>query len=245
MASSTSAALPEPLRPMTSMLQPRPTGVNTSSAFTPVSSGSVTCSRFIIVTCWFSRGTGLPMLGLHAPWLTSAAPGILDMPRKSSTLPNTSAPAGDSNSSNSFLVTGPCTSSTTCSTPLMMQLAWVPRVMSAAPPRMRAKARFSERCHRRTPVPPVTKAILVPNGASELRPLRMATLSCMYTTLPTFTEPSSSRSVSSWFGAEIRLLKMLISLSQSGLVSSSSSLPLARASTRGLCLNGRSLTAPR
>eukprot|EP00967_Tisochrysis_lutea_P018001 scaffold20399_cov21-Tisochrysis_lutea.AAC.1 len=53
------------------------------------------------------------MLGLHAPWLTSAAPGILDMPRKSSTLPNTSAPAGDSNSSNSFLVTGPCTSSTT------------------------------------------------------------------------------------------------------------------------------------
>eukprot|EP00967_Tisochrysis_lutea_P141371 scaffold259648_cov18-Tisochrysis_lutea.AAC.1 len=31
-----------------------------------------------------------------------------------------------------------------------MQLAWVPRVMSAAPPRMRAKARFSERCHRRT-----------------------------------------------------------------------------------------------
>eukprot|EP00983_Pelagomonas_calceolata_P109533 1159566-Pelagomonas_calceolata.AAC.13 len=36
-----------------------------------------------------------------------------------------------------------------------------------------------ERTH---PVPPVTKAILVPNGASELRPLRMATLSCMYTT---------------------------------------------------------------
>lgn len=46
-------------------------------------------------------------------------------------------------------------------------------------------------------------------------------------TLPTFTLASSSRSVASWFGREMRWLKMLISASQSG--SSSLAPRLARA----------------
>mmetsp|Transcript_38185 Transcript_38185/g.96662 ORF Transcript_38185/g.96662 Transcript_38185/m.96662 type:complete len:321 (+) Transcript_38185:1301-2263(+) len=223
--SSATSLLPAPDGPITSMDVPRPSGVSASRALTPVTSASLICSRSFMPICVLMSGRVLSMPSTRPPALLSPSPpSACSTPTKSTTCPNTPSPAGASNASYSFLVMGPLASSITCSTPLILHSTPVPVLMSAAPPSTSANARLSERCHSSTPVPPVTKDSLVPSGASAFRPMMMARESWMNRTLPKFTLASNSRSVASWLGAEIRLLKILISWSQSA---SSSSFPRA------------------